>query len=242
MLPLLVASLLTTAEPMRVLVLDVVADGASTTTARVVRDEVAQGLDGDQRLEALSSEDLRRVVSVEAERRAVGCADDSCFAEVGQALGARYVVHGSLSAVGALRVVRLSVLDTETNRSVVRETVDARSDEELLPKVRDAVVRVRGRLLDGLPTAQPASLSSSPSSWSPLQAGSAVGVGVGLAAAVAGTAVMGAAWPTFADPRADLEARNQAQRDGQIGTALLVGGLAVAAACGAGVLLLGGPS
>ncbi|MBM4282050.1 MAG: hypothetical protein FJ137_15260 [Deltaproteobacteria bacterium] len=245
MLPLLVASLLSTAEPTRVLVLDVVADGASATTARVVRDEIAQGLGGDPRLEALSSEDLRRVVSIEAERRAIGCVDDSCFAEIGQALGARYVVHGSLSAVGALRVVRISVLDTETNRSVLRETVDARSDEDLLPRVRDAMTRVRGRLLDGLALAPPAGASSSSSfapAWSPLQWGGAVVGGVGVAAVAVGGVAMGRAWPTFADPRADLDARNQAQRDGQVGTALFVGGLAVAVAGGVGVLLLGGPS
>jgi hypothetical protein len=224
-LPLVVLSMVVCAEPARVLVLEIRADGVEETTARVVRDEIAAALAGDARIEALSTEDIRRAVSLDAERRAVGCVDDSCIAEVGQAMGARYVVHGSISALGSMRIVRLNAMDTAANTLLVRETVEARTDEELLPLVRVAVGRLRLRLLDAVapPTPGP----------SGLQIGGSVIGGVGIVAAGIGTAMMALAWPTFSDTTsADFKGRAEAQTQGQLGTGLLIGGVVVAAVGG----------
>jgi hypothetical protein len=241
-LSLLMCSVLASVAPARAIVLDVRADGASETTARVVRDEIAQGLAGDPRLEALSSEDLRRVVSLEAERTVLGCTSESCLAEVGQALGARYVVHGSLSVIGALRILRVNVLDTDDNRSVARETIEARADEDLLPQLRSAIERIKARLLaPSAPTSASASTSALATTmpWSPLQTGGLALGALGAAAIVGGAIVIGQAWPTFTNPERPLDERQQAQFEGQASTIVLAGGV-VAALGGATLVLLGG--
>src|SRR5688572_9688705 len=98
------------AAPLKVLVLDLRADGAPDAVARLVRDEVTVSLGRDKRLDVLSSEDLRRAVAVQGEQAALGCDTakaDSCLAEIGQALGARYIVHGSIGVLGGNTIVHL---------------------------------------------------------------------------------------------------------------------------------------
>ncbi|MDP2345658.1 MAG: hypothetical protein Q8O67_32240 [Deltaproteobacteria bacterium] len=225
---------LATAEPLKVLVLDLSAEGVPTSTASLVRDEITVSLGHDLRLEVLSTEDLRRAVSVEAEKMSLGCNEASCLAEIGQAMGARYIVHGSIGALGSTTVVHLSLFDGEQSRAIARETVEAKNADDLLPNVRTALDKIRTRMLGTAGGDVDAGLSL----------GTLVGGGataVGAAGLVIGSVMMGLAWPTF-DNRApppsgpSPEQRASAQRGGQAGTILAAAGVVVVGA-GVGALI-----
>jgi hypothetical protein len=55
--------------------------------------------------------DVAALLGVERSREMMGCSDSGCLAEIGGALGADRVVHGSLGKVGESLVVNLSALD-----------------------------------------------------------------------------------------------------------------------------------
>lgn len=227
MLSLVLLSSLAGAEPLKVLVLDLQAENVPESTARIVRDEIAVDMGRDDRLDVLSTEDLRRVVSVEAERKALGCDEQSCLAEMGQALGARYIVHGSVALLGSTTIIHLNLFDTEANRSVARETAEAKSADNLLPELRVALARIRARML-GSPAAPAMTVQDEGGISGLAIVGGAVG-GVGLLVLGAGAVMMGLAAPTFYDVAPPPEGptpenRAAAQGQGQVGTALLLGG------------------
>lgn len=240
MLPFLLFSSLIAAEPLKVLVLDLRFEEVPESTARIVRDEIAVDMGRDARLDVLSTEDLRSAVSVEAEKKALGCDESSCLTEMGQALGARYIVHGSVAQLGKTTIIHLNLFDTEANRSVARETAEAKSPDDLLPELRAALARIRARML-GAPAA-PAMAVTSEGGWSALGMVGAAVAGGGLLVLGVGGVMMGLAAPAFYDvtppPEGPTpEERVGAQGQGQIGTGLLLGGLLVGAVGGTLVAL-----
>jgi TolB-like protein len=225
------------AEPLKVLVLDLRADSVPEGTARIVRDEIAVDMGRDDRLDVLSSEDLRRVVSVDAEKKALGCDETSCLAEVGQALGARYIIHGSVAVLGTTTIVHLNLVDTDQGKAIARETAESKSADELLPAVRAALGRIRMRML-GAPTPA-AAVTEEPSAPLPMLAIVGGGVaGAGALVAIGGGVMMGVAYPTFTNTDAAVAERQGAQTLGQVGTGVLALGV-VGIGVGGAVLVLG---
>lgn len=236
MLSLLFLSSLAAAEPLKVLVLDLRFEAVPESTARIVRDEIAVDMSRDARLDVLSTEDLRRVVSVEVEKKALGCDEQSCLTEMGQALGARYIVHGSVALLGSTTIIHLNLFDTEASRSIARETAEAKNPDDLLPQLRAALARVRGRMLGE--AAAPAMSVRDDGALSPLAIVGGTVAGVGVLVLGAGALMMGLAAPTFYDVSPppdgpDPDDRVAAQGQGQIGTGLLVGGALVGLVGGA---------
>jgi hypothetical protein len=114
-------------------------------TARTVSAMVAASLSDHAELDVLSSEDVRRVVAVEADRQMLGCADDakaSCLAEVAGAMDASVVVFGDLGHLGSVLVVTLNVFDSAQGTSGGRVIVKAASLEELAEKLGPAVDKI----------------------------------------------------------------------------------------------------
>ncbi|MCC7072164.1 MAG: hypothetical protein IT383_12625 [Deltaproteobacteria bacterium] len=236
MLSLVLWSSLAVAEPLKVLVLDLQAENVPESTARILRDEIAVDLGRDARLDVLSTEDLRRVVSVEVEKKALGCDEQSCLAEMGQALGARYIVHGSVALLGSTTIMHLNLFDTAENRSVTRETAEAKNADQLLPALRAALARVRGRML-GEPGAPAMSVHEDAGPSGLAIAGGVTG-GLGVVTLGVGAVLMGLATPTFYNMTPPPEGpapedRVAAQGQGQLGTGLLVGGALIGAIGGA---------
>jgi TolB-like protein len=57
--------------------------------------------------------DIRSALQLEQQKRLLGCTDDSCLAEVGGALGVRYMVAGNVSRFGQTWLLNLKLLDVE---------------------------------------------------------------------------------------------------------------------------------
>lgn len=103
-------------------------------------------------LNVVGAEEVRALLAHEAERQGLGCADDGCLMEVVGALGARFVVTGSVSRVDARLVWAASMVDQKTAQVVTRAYVQAHSVESLLAQSQDMVQGLLGtRLLEQNP-------------------------------------------------------------------------------------------
>lgn len=143
-------------EPMRVLVLDVEGDSLSREEAGILRDTLAAELAQRRGIEVLSSEDVRRVLDVEAQRQAAGCEGQSdCLAEIGAALGADRVVYGNVGRLGEAWVVSLSVVDPNDARAFGRDTFQAASLEEIGRRLPESGARLFGRWRKSRPPQKP---------------------------------------------------------------------------------------
>lgn len=163
----------------RVLVLDFRNDGAREDLVRTVRDTLVVHLAQQPSLTVLSSDDLRRVADLEAQKQAVGCDEQSCLAELAGAVGAELVVFGNVAQLGALTQINISVLD------VVHASVRGRRSVEVA--TLDAVpaqVRAAADALFGLQQ-QPA-----PADGPPLLLVGGIGVGVGVVVGVVGAVML----------------------------------------------------
>src|SRR4051812_33715499 len=110
----------------------------------VVVGEFAKAAD----LQVISSQEISATLGLAKQRQLMGCAEDSCLAEIGGALGVDYLVSGTLGHIGTryrldLRLVRAA------NGGIAGSVGDfiAGSDDALA----DATVRLATTLLTKLP-------------------------------------------------------------------------------------------
>lgn len=102
----------------------------------------------------MADSDVAALLGVEKRRQmTAGCSDAGCLAELGGALGADRVLHGTVGRVGGSLLVNLSSLDAKKARSVasVSERLKGGGDEAFL----DALPAMVDRLL-AEPAAPPA--------------------------------------------------------------------------------------
>src|SRR5690349_9579681 len=78
---------------------------------------IPQTLDELGPFKAISKQDIEQMLRLEQMKDAVGCGDVSCLAEIGGALGADYLVSGSLVDVGSgMYMTQLQLLNIKTSR------------------------------------------------------------------------------------------------------------------------------
>ena len=119
--------------------LDCIAMDASA--CRLVEDLLLAAFSADERFEAvISGQDLTNLLSLEQQKAAMGCEQNSCLAELGQALDVGHLLTAKLGKVGGQITLSFTLLDTRAAQVVVRrQTFVARAD--LLPKAIDELVR-----------------------------------------------------------------------------------------------------
>lgn len=222
------ASAVIDAKP-KVLVLDFRDDGVGANVVRVIHDTLVSHVSKDHRVEVISSEDVRQAVAREAERREItDCSDESCLAEIAEALGAQFTIYGTAGKLGELVVVNVNLYDARVSRSVGRETIEVGALEALPDPLRAAGDRLIAKLgLDGAPQTA-STFAPGPMFWT--------GAGIGTAGLVVGT-IGAAVWivnrDTFRLPANDtFEEKQTAKQTENLG----FGGMVL----GAGVLVVGG--
>jgi TolB-like protein len=84
--------------------------------------------------DVLTNQDINTLLGMERQRQMAGCAEESssCLTELAGALGARFVMNGSLTQLGDAFQLNLQTLDTKTAQPLGRATRIARD----LPALR----------------------------------------------------------------------------------------------------------
>lgn len=121
--------------------------GVDEGTARLLGDALAGELRKRPGVRVLSQADVAALLGVERTRQMLGCAESGCLAELGGALGADRIVHGSLGRVGDSLVVNLATLDPK--KAVTAASVSERLRGQGAEPFLDALPRLADALLGG---------------------------------------------------------------------------------------------
>lgn len=125
--------------------------GVSRETAELLGDALAGELRKRGGVSVLTQSDVAALLGAERTRQMLGCTDSGCIAELGGALGADRVVHGSIGRVGESLVVNLAALDPRRAATVasVSERLRGGGEEaflDALPALADGLLAEgRGR-------------------------------------------------------------------------------------------------
>lgn len=100
------------------------AGGVEPGVASALTETVTTELGKRGFFDVISSKDLQTLMGVERQKQLVGCAEDSssCMAELAGALGARFVVSGSVAKLGPAYQLSLQALDTQKAQPIGRTT------------------------------------------------------------------------------------------------------------------------
>jgi TolB-like protein len=91
-----------------------------------------------------------------------GCTSDACAVEVGQLLGVKKIVVGSVGVAGSYTVLSARVLDVATGEVVLTEDVQTRGGvDDLVEKGVDQLARTIGAALSGKPLAEQSAVAQS---------------------------------------------------------------------------------
>ena len=146
----------TKARPLRVAVKPLVAAAADERLAGLVSDATAAELRKLQRTSVVSFDEIQAMLDLEAEKQLAGCSDDSCIAEIAEALGVDVLIIGSIARLEGEKTMVLKRIDQRagTVQSAEKRLADLGGEEclaavgpmveELFPDVPLRDGRTRG--------------------------------------------------------------------------------------------------
>ena len=128
-------------KAVRLAVYELKVDGVDERLGRVVTDAVVLELRKLKRVSVVSMEEVRAMLDLEAQKQLLGCADDSCLAEIADSLGVDGVVIGSLARLGDEHVFGLRRIDQREAKALgqVAQRLKAEDGEEFLAMVGPSV-------------------------------------------------------------------------------------------------------
>jgi len=114
---------------------------AAVMTESVTAEVAARGY-----FDPISAGEIATMLGVERQKQLLGCGEESssCVTEIASALGAQYVMSGSLTKLEGIFQLNLQVIDTQRSRPIGRSTKIARDFEGLRGLIPYAVAEACG--------------------------------------------------------------------------------------------------
>ena len=128
----------------RILVMVPKGETVDVEVRRAIASTLTVELGKTGRFTALSASELSQLADLEADKQATGCDTSSCLGEIAGALGARWVVFGDATQLGALMVVNLSLFDVERATSAQRTSFEIRDQADIPARARAAAAALAG--------------------------------------------------------------------------------------------------
>jgi hypothetical protein len=139
-------------------------------TVAVFDEALAGELRRRRGVSVVAESDVAALLGAEKQRQMLtGCSDSGCLAELGGALGADRVVHGSVGRVGNSLVITISSIDAPRSRTVgsVSERIKGAGDEAFLDALPAMVDKLLHEPVRRPPAAPPPATSSPPAQSTP---------------------------------------------------------------------------
>jgi TolB-like protein len=131
-------------------VLDLKPTGISQSSAQNLTQVLSVTVKGIEGASVISREDISAMLQLSAAKMETGCADDSCMAEIGGALGVDRLISGDVGQIGETFIVNLRLIDVRHGEVENRVTESYRGEEEqLLRAVRHAAHALLGLPFEG---------------------------------------------------------------------------------------------
>lgn len=127
---------------LRIAVYDLALTGIDAKVASVVNEFLLEELRKLQRTSVIGYSEIRTLIDLEADRQALGCdSEESCLAEIADALGSDYLITGTMAKVGTEHVFGLKVLDQKEAKAgrTFNKVVPAGDGTEFLAEIGPAV-------------------------------------------------------------------------------------------------------
>lgn len=107
-----------------------------------ITDVMTEALDRQGVFKPISTRDIARMMDFEVQKQNLGCTDDtSCLAEMVGAMGAQYLVTGSISLLGDQYLLQLQLFDIDNARVMRRESRDYQGAPSGLLKLAEGAVQ-----------------------------------------------------------------------------------------------------
>ncbi len=149
---LIVVSLLTssarsaeTPTRLRLLVAATSVKDVDPTVVELVRNELIARIGRMPEYAAVTPEEVRALVDLEAQKQELRCADEnSCLAELGEAAGADRVLASTLGRIGGSTILGLTLIEPQSSQVLGRATATGERTGDLVGALDTAVLEVFG--------------------------------------------------------------------------------------------------
>lgn len=111
------------------------------------------------RFDVITKSDVKSILGYEAQAQLLGCGEASCMVDLGGALGAAYLVSGSLSRLELKLILILNFIDVAHATVARRVSVEVAGESSLPSAAREAVQKLTGEVV---PESGPADACPSP--------------------------------------------------------------------------------
>jgi TolB-like protein len=139
----------------KLVVLDLVAgSGVDASMARSFGEAITHEVSKRGFFETTSTQEIQTMLGVERQRQLLGCSEaaQSCMGELADAMGARFVLSGSLSKLGDAFQLSLQTIDTQKTQPLGRSVRIARDASTLNALIPFAVAEATGTPLPPPPS------------------------------------------------------------------------------------------
>jgi TolB-like protein len=174
-------------EQITLAVSDLAAQGVKKSEATVISEQLRAELMKSPRIRLIERSQMQEILKEQGFQQ-VGCTSDACAVEVGQLLGVKNMVVGSVGMAGSYTVLSVRIIDVGNGNIMVNESIRTKGgiDQVLESGIEDAAAKLRAGLFPQTTGLQPERTGKP--KHSPVKAifiggGAAVLVGGGIAAA-----------------------------------------------------------
>jgi len=119
--------------------------GVPEGTSDVLADLLLEALLSRHGIRALGPSDARALLSAEQQKQLLGCKDESCMTELAGALGADWLISGTVGRLEDLYVVSLQLIDARKAKVTARATANLKSLKEATEKLGGLVDKLLGQ-------------------------------------------------------------------------------------------------
>ena len=134
----------------KIAVMDMQAYGVEAALAENLTDVITTELKQFEGFQVVSRRDIQAMLSFEEVKQSVGCDDEGCFAELGNALGVGFLVSGGVGKIEDTYMVSLKVIDIRQAKIVGRDRESFQGPADgLLPAARFVLRRIFGAPFSG---------------------------------------------------------------------------------------------
>lgn len=126
---------------------DLDAQGVKKSEASVISEQLRVELSKSNRIRLIERSRMKEILKEQGFQQS-GCTNDACAVEVGQLLGVKNIVIGSIGMAGSYTLLSVRIIDVATGEIVINESVRTRGGIDKM--LENGVQQASSRLHSGL--------------------------------------------------------------------------------------------
>ncbi|HEX2956361.1 MAG TPA: CsgG/HfaB family protein [Chitinispirillaceae bacterium] len=137
-------------EPVTLAVNDLNAQGVKESDAAVISEQLRAELMKSRKIQLVERSQMQEILKEQGFQQS-GCTSDACAVEIGQLIGVKNIIVGSVGAAGSYTVLSIRVIDVRTGSIIVNESVRTKGgiDKVLEKGIEEASDKLLSGLLTG---------------------------------------------------------------------------------------------